>query len=388
VTSIRDVARHAGVSTATVARVLSGRTPVSDDLAARVRNSIAELRYVPNGVARSLSRGRTFLLGLLVSDIANPFSAQVARGLEDTAAQHGYHVLVGSSDFEPEREDQLLASFAARTVDAVALVSVSGATEAMRGLLDTSIPLVFVDRQPGAAIKAPLIRTDNLSAAHDAVAYLIGLGHRDLAMISGPATLPTASQRLQGFRTACQEAGLRLRGECVREGFLGADGGYQATREVLALKPRPTALFSFNNMLAVGALRALREARVRVPRDISLITFDDMDLFPFVNPPITAIAQPAYQIGAEAARSLISMLAGDVFVPREVVLPTEFRPRESCAPPPGASAPTASAAGAPERPAASSSGKKEGSSSRSSSTIRTTSSTKRSGESSSRTRAI
>lgn len=377
-TSIRDVASHAGVSTATVARVLSGRTPVSEDLAARVRRSIAELRYVPNGVARSLSQGRTFLLGLLVSDIANPFSAQVARGLEDTAARHGYHVLVGSSDFEPEREDQLLASFAARTVDAVALVSASGATEAMQRLLDTRIPLIFVDRQPESGIKAPLIRTDNLSAAHDAVAYLIGLGHRDLAMISGPATLPTASQRLQGFRTACEEAGLSLREECVREGFLGAEGGYRATREVLALKPRPTALFSFNNMLAVGALRALRETGVGVPRDISLITFDDMDLFPYVDPPITAIAQPDYQIGTEAARTLISMLSGDFFVPREMVLPTEFRQRESCAPPPGASG----------RPATPSSGKKEGSSSRSSSTTRTPSSTRRSGASSSRTRAI
>lgn len=376
-TSIRDVASHAGVSTATVARVLSGRTPVSEDLAARVRGSIAELRYVPNGVARSLSQGRTSLLGLLVSDIANPFSAQVARGLEDTAARHGYHVLVGSSDFEPEREDQLLASFAARTVDAVALVAVSGATEAMQRLLDTRIPLIFVDRQPESGIKAPLIRTDNLSAAHDAVAYLIGLGHRDLAMISGPATLPTASQRLQGFRTACEEAGLSLREECVREGFLGVEGGYRATREVLALKPRPTALFSFNNMLAVGALRALRETGVGVPRDISLITFDDMDLFPFVDPPITAIAQPAYQIGTEAARTLISMLSGDRFVLREVVLPTEFRQRESCAPPPGASG----------RPPTSA-GKKEGSSSRSSSTTRTPSSMRRSGASSSPTQAI
>jgi LacI family transcriptional regulator len=333
VTSIRDVAKRAGVSTATVARVLSGRTPVSEDLAARVKQAVTDLRYVPNGVARSLSRGRTHLLGLLVSDIANPFSAQVARGLEDESATHGYHVLVGSSDFDPDRESQLLGSFAARTVDAVALVSASGATEAMQRLLDTRIPLVFVDRRPDNDVRAPVIRTDNLTAAHDAVGYLIGLGHRDLAMISGPAALPTASQRLKGFRIACQEAGLRVRDECVREGFLGVDGGYRAAREVLALSQRPTALFSFNNMLAVGALRALREAGVRLPGDLSLITFDDMDLFPFVDPPITAIAQPAYQIGVEAARALISLLNGNQFVPREVVLPTEFRPRSSCAPP-------------------------------------------------------
>jgi len=157
----------------------------------------------------------------------------------------------------------------------------------------------------------------------------------------------------------------------VRQGFLGIQGGYQATRELLALRPRPTALFSFNNLMAVGALRALREAGVRIPLDISLITFDDMDLFPFVDPPITAIAQPSYQIGAEAARTLISILAGESFVPREVVLPTEFRLRESCAPPPGAAA-------APGRPATSTSGKKEGLSSGSATTTQTASSTRRS----------
>lgn len=332
-TSIRDVASQAGVSTATVARVLAGGTPVSEALADRVREAVRDLNYVPNGVARSLSRGKTHLLGLLVADIANPFSAQVARGLEDEAAKHGYHVLVGSSDFQPDREGQLLRSFAARTVDAVALVSASGATEEMQQLVDTGIPIVFVDRRPSDSVRAPVIRTDNLTAAHDAVGYLIGLGHRDLAMISGPPTLPTASQRLLGFRTACQEAGLVVRAECIREGFLGVDGGYHAMREVLALDPVPTAVFSFNNLLTVGALRALREAGVTVPDDLSLVTFDDMDLFPYVDPPITAIAQPSYQIGVEAARALTSLLAGHSFVPREVVLPTEFRLRSSCAPP-------------------------------------------------------
>lgn len=333
-TSIRDVAERAGVSTATVARVLSGTTPVSDELASRVKDAIAELRYVPNGVARSLSRGQTRLLGLLVSDIANPFVAQVARGLEDEAAKHGYHVLVGSSDFDLDRESQLLASFAARTVDAVALLSARGATPAMEQLIDTGMPLVFVDRRPSDDVKAPVIRTDNEAAAHDAVRYLIELGHTDLAMMSGPGTLPTASKRVQGFREALAEAGLTLRDDCLREGFLGIEGGRQGMREILALKRRPTAVFSFNNLLTVGALGALRDAHVTVPGDLSLVTFDDMDLFPFVDPPITAIAQPAYRIGVEAGRALIGLLSGDAFVPREIVLPTEFRQRASCAPPP------------------------------------------------------
>lgn len=332
--SLKDVAQHAGVSTATVARVLSGRIPVSETLAARVQQSVTELNYVPNGVARSLSRGKTNLLGLLVADITNPFYAEVARGLEDEAAKQGYHVLVGSSDFDIDRESDLLASFATRVVDGVALVSTSGMTTSMERLLDSRMPTVFVDRPPGNEGRAPVIRTDNLTAAHDAIAYLIGLGHRDLAMISGPVTLSTASERLEGFRTACTEAGLLLHEENIRAGFLGIEGGYTAMREVLELDPRPTAVFSFNNMLTIGALRALREAGVHVPAELSLITFDDMDLFPFVDPPITAIAQPTYQMGVEAARTLMDILSGRDTSAKGTVLSSELRLRSSCAPPP------------------------------------------------------
>ncbi|TDD71245.1 LacI family transcriptional regulator [Jiangella aurantiaca] len=332
--SIRQVAEHAGVSTATVARVLSGRITVSPELTERVRQAVDELNYVPNDVARSLSRGRTNMLGLLVSDIGNPFAAQVARGLEDEAARLGYQVLVGSSDFELERETRLLDSFAAKTVDAVALVSARGSTPAMARLARTGLPVVYIDRRPDGDTAAPLVRTDNETAARQAVGHLIELGHRDLAMISGPSWLPTASARLRGFRAACAEHGLTVRRECVREGHLGVEGGVRAMRDLLDLPERPTAVFSFNNLSAVGALRALRERGVTVPRDISLVTFDDMDLFPFVDPPITAIAQPAYEIGVEAGRTLLAMLSGAAVVPREVVLPTEFRIRSSCAEPP------------------------------------------------------
>lgn len=332
--SIRDVANHAGVSTATVARVLSGGAPVSEELSLRVKRAVAELRYVPSAVARNLSRGRTDLIGLLVSDIGNPFAAQVARGLGDAVSPHGYNVVVGSSQFDTSRESALLTSFASRTVDAVALVSGPGITPEMQALLDSDLPLVFVDRRPAEHVRAPVIRSDNLTAAGEAVNHLTGLGHRDLAMISGPAALATASQRVAGFRAACAHAGLQLRDECVREGFIGIEGGEQAMYEVLDLSPRPTAVFSFNNLLAVGALRAMRERGLRFPDDLSFITFDDMDLFPYVDPPITAIAQPAHLVGMEAGRTLLRMLQRDPIGVREVVLNTEFRMRLSCGPPP------------------------------------------------------
>ena len=331
--SIRDVARSAGVSTATVVRVLNGGATVSPDRTERVLRAVKELDYVANGVAASLSRGRTRLLGLLVSDIANPFTGQVARGLEDEAVRHGYQVLISSSDFHPQREAQILESFARRTVDAVALLSSSGAAEGVLRLVRNGIPTVFIDRRPPDLGSVPLVRTDSLSAAREAVRHLIDLGHTDLGMISGPAGMATASQRLAGFRAACADAGLDVRPECVREGFLGVDGGHRAMLEVLDLSRRPSAVFSFNNVLAIGALGALRERGLRLPDDLSMITFDDTDLFPFVDPPLTAIAQPAYEIGSAAGRILFEQLEGadDTVPPRDVVLPTELRIRSSCA---------------------------------------------------------
>ncbi|WP_279537831.1 LacI family DNA-binding transcriptional regulator [Amycolatopsis acidicola] len=292
--------------------------------------AVEELDYVSHGVAASLSRGRTKLVGLLVSDIANPFTAQVARGLEDEAVRHGYQVLIASSDFDSEREAQVLASFARRTVDAVALLSSSGVGEGVARLVRNGIPTVFVDRRPPELGDIPLVRTDSLGAAREAVRYLIDLGHTDLGMISGPAGMPTAAQRLAGFREACQSAGLTVRPECVREGFLGTQGGYEAMCEVLDLGSRPTAVFSFNNMLAIGALQAVRERGVRIPADLSLVTFDDTDLFPFVDPPITAIEQPAHDIGTQAGRVLFARLDGDETGGEDVVLPTKFHVRGSC----------------------------------------------------------
>ncbi|WP_433432553.1 LacI family DNA-binding transcriptional regulator [Nonomuraea sp. CA-141351] len=332
--SNRDVAKLAGVSTATVARVLRGTTPVSDALRERVEDAVAKLGYVPNAVARSLSRGRTQLLGLLVADISNPFFGEVARGLEDAAVAGGYQVLVGSSDLNPERERAVLTAFESRTVDGVALTSSTADSSMLRKLAATGMPTVFIDRRP-ADIAGPAVLCDNEAAARRAVQYLIGLGHTDLAMISGPHTMATAAQRLAGFRAACAEAGLSIRPECVLEGYLGIEGGSKAMRRVLELDTPPTAVFSFNNLLGVGALSATREMGVKVPGEVSLLTFDDMTLFPFVDPPVTAIAQPAYQMGTEAARLLLDALANPAAEqPEDVVLPSDFRIRSSCAAPP------------------------------------------------------
>lgn len=332
--SIRDVAARAGVSTATVVRVLHGGAPVSSARTDRVMQAVEELDYVTNGVAASLTRGQTRLLGLLVSDIANPFMAQVARGLEDEAARHGYQVLIASSDFEPEREAPILTSFARRTVDAVALVCTSAATRGVARLVRNGIPTVLIDRRPPGASSVPLVHTDSWSAMRGAVRYLTDLGHVDLAMIAGPQNIVTASQRLAAFVDVCAAEGLRPRTECMQVGGQGIDGGQQAMNSLLSLRSRPTAVISYNNMYAIGALGALQRQDVRLPDHLSLLTFDDTDLFPYVNPPLTAIAQPAYDIGLQAALMLFRRLdGGDEPEDLDVTMPTELRVRGSCGPP-------------------------------------------------------
>lgn len=300
---IREVAARAGVSTATVARVLRDTGQVSEELADRVRRAIAELDYIPNAVASSLSRGRSGLIGLLVPDIANPFYAEVARGLEDYAAARGDHVMMCSSDLHAEREASLTRAFEARMVDAVAYTPSGAEAPHLRRLQAAGTPLVYIDR-PADDVAAPTIGIDNAAAAERATRYLLDLGHRRIAMVLGPEAFASSRDRLRGYRQAMRDARVPVRRGLVRQGYLGVEGGVTVVDDLLELTPRPTAILSFNNLLAVGALGALRDHGVRIPDDISLLTFDEMTLFPYVDPPVTVIAQPAYRIGSEAGRVL------------------------------------------------------------------------------------
>jgi LacI family transcriptional regulator len=328
---IRDVAKRAGVSTATVNRVLHGGARVSDELRNRVLAAVRELHYVPNSAARALTSGRSRLLGLLVPDIANPFFAELAQGVEDRAADSGYHCLIASSHLSVEREQQFISAFRDRTLAGVALTPSGNTTRHIRDLIDVGKPLIFVDRRP-IGLRAPTVHTDNYEATVQAVRYLIELGHQRIAMLAGPPTFETASQRLAGFTDAIKDAGLDLRDDWIRQGHLEQRGGYRAMKEILALPERPTAVFSFNNLLTVGAMQALREHGLRLPHDMSLLSFDDMSLFPYTDPPITAIAQPAYEMGRAAA----DLLVREVTEPgagRDIVFSAEFHRRGSCAPP-------------------------------------------------------
>lgn len=325
------MARLAGVSTATVTRALRDEPSVTADTKARVKAAVVKLGYVPSAAARALSQGRSNLLGLFVPDIVNPFYSQVAQGMEDRAAEARYHCVIASSHLDPSREKHLITSFQDGTLAGLAATTL-GTDETFTAALGTNHgPLVLVDRRP-RGIRAPLVRTDNRKVAREAVGHLFALEHKNIAMISGPRDFDTATQRLAGFRLAHRDAGRQVNENLVLHGHLGEPGGYTAMTELLAMPSRPTAVFCFNNLVTVGALKAIRAAGLKIPTDVSILAFDDMTLFPLVEPPITAIAQPAYEMGRAAAECLLRQLNGETDLP-DVVLPATLIMRDSLAPP-------------------------------------------------------
>jgi len=329
---IRQIAERAEVSTATVNRVIRGNGPVSPERRKRVLAAIAELDYVPNAAARALTRGRSNLLGLFVPDIANPFYAQVAKGLEDRAAEDGFRCVISSSDFDPARELELMTMYRDGTLAGLAISPLGSAADLGLQKQGARVPHVFIDRRADGSA-APLVGTSNRATAREAVSSLLEQGHRRIAMISGPRNFETAAQRIAGYQDALRRYGAPVEPGLVLQGYIGERGGREAMEAVLDQEPRPTAVFSFNNLLTIGALAAVRARGVRMPDELSLVTFDDMSLFAYVDPPITAIAQPSYDIGRAAADLLVRRLEGDERATGDITLPARLIGRGSTAPP-------------------------------------------------------
>jgi LacI family transcriptional regulator len=309
--TVSDVAKRAGVSTSTVSHVVNRTRFVSDELRERVLTAMRDLDYEPNAAARMLSLKRSNTIGLIVSDIRNPFFAFVARGVEDVAQEHGYTVLLCNSDEESSKEIACLKALRSRQVDGVLLASAGVANEYLSRLVDAGFPVVLVDRDlPG--LQTPAILLDNEGAAHGAIRHLIALGHRRIAMLTGRGSISTTIERLAGYRRALTEAGIQLDDGLVVSGESTSEGGAAAARAVLDLETPPTAIFSGNNLMSIGALQAIAHRGLVVPDEIAIVGFDD---FPFpwsdaFRPQLTTVAQPTYELGRRAAEMLVKQLRG------------------------------------------------------------------------------
>jgi LacI family transcriptional regulator len=331
--TIGDVAKLAGVSKMTVSRVINNSGYISQETRERVEQAIAELGYVPNALARSLRFKQTNTIALVLTDITNPFFTTIARGVEDTASEHGFSVMFCNTDESQDYETEYLNVLVQKQVDGVLLVPASCSAESVSFLQDRNVPFVLLDRRiPN--VQVDIVRSDSVQGAYDLVRHLVKLGHRNIALLSGPPSATTAEDRIAGYYQALTEAGLDTNAAAIYYVPFTQEGGYQVMKQVLAAAPRPTALFAGNNFIAIGALRALREAGVRVPQDISLVTFDDLPPTIVIDPFFTAAVQPAYEMGQRATALLLDRLGGrGPAEPQEIVLRTQFIMRESSAPP-------------------------------------------------------
>lgn len=304
---LKDVAQQLGLAPSTVSRALNHPEMVAAETRIRVLQAVQKAGYQPDRIARSLRVRHTFTIGLIVSDILNPFHAELARTVEQAARQRGYTVIFGNSNEEEEQERNYLESFVSSRVAGIILAPSGKSSETLQRVINQGIPVVQVDRlAPGLETDAVLL--DNQKGAALAVKHLFDLGHRRIGMIAGPQHLTSGKERLEGYRSTLLACGLAYNPELVYVADFREGGGYEGTRALLSLPDPPTALLVANSEMAAGAVRALQEANLVIGKDISLVTFDDTRWARYMLPPLTVVAQPVEEIGRTAVDVLFRRL--------------------------------------------------------------------------------
>jgi LacI family transcriptional regulator len=318
--TIREVAARAGVSLGTASRVLSGNPATSPAARARVAEAAAALGYRPNAQARSLRLTRTHVLGLLVSDVRNPFFADIAHAAEQAALGSDYVCLLGNANEDVDQQDRYIETFLTQRVDGVVLAP-QGPSATLDALLESRMPVVFVDRKV-EGLDVPSVTTDSHVGLEEAVAHLVADGHRRIGYIGGPQSISTGRERYDAFLESLQRHGLAVDPELITFGDFRLASGTEAAERLLAVPDRPTALLAADNLMAEGALTTIRRQGLRVSADVEVVAFDDIEWFAHMDPPISVIAQDAGAVGRRAVELLLRVIAGEE--PESVVLPTTF----------------------------------------------------------------
>jgi len=322
--TINDVARMANVSKATVSRVLNGHLHVSEEVKNRVYKAMEELNYRPSGVARSLVSKKTQMAGLILPDITNPFFPLLARGVEDAANRYGYSVFQCNTDNDPDIEFAYIDKLLEQRVDGIILISSNLDDKRIRRLTEYNIPFVLCDRfAPSTSFDS--VSVDHYKVAYDAVNYLISKNYRCIAHISGPLNVESADRRRLGYLQAMAEAGLT---PLVKHGSFSYQSGYQLTQALLS-EIIPEAIFAANDLIALGAIRAIEENGLVVPKDISIIGCDDIFIADIYKPRLTTVMIPAYQMGIKAMEILQQRIAGEIDLPQKVILEHRLVIRDS-----------------------------------------------------------
>ncbi|TFW16581.1 LacI family transcriptional regulator [Massilia arenosa] len=328
---MKQVAEKAGVSTSTVSHVINNTRVVSDDVRERVLAVIAEMRYIPSAVARSLKNDKTHTIGMMIPNNSNPYFAELIQGIEDAAFKLGYNIILCNAYDDAKKQAAYLRVLMEKRIDGLILVA-SGDDEELSGILrDMPMPKVVVDREV-KGVDADFIEADHETGGYLATKYLIGLGHRSIACVSGPMHLPPSRDRVVGYRRALQEAGIGFNSHFLVHSDFTSEGGFSAFKHLLSLSDRPSAIFAGNDLMAFGGMCAANEAGVRVPDQLSVVGYDDIALASFSTPRLTTLAQPKYDMGQAIAKTLVERINGGHQPPRRKMFRPELVERQSSMP--------------------------------------------------------
>ncbi len=331
--TMKEVARLAGVSIATVSAALSGKNFVSSALKERVQAAVEELGYAPNAMASGLKRGATSLIGLIVPDITNPFFTEFVHGVQRRAVDAGYTVILGVSDDRAAREAQLIRLMRSHQAAGTIVVPCGSETDCLR--LEShaaDMPLVAVDNAP-LGLNLDTVVLDNRKAAELATAHILSFGHRRIGIVTGPAHRYVARERVLGFEALLDRSGLAMPEENVSPGDFHVETGRDAALSLLSRTPRPTAIFVANNQMLIGVMQAVAQMGLSVPRDVSIASIDDFPWAEAFMPALTTVRQPVDRMAGAALESLLSRIRGDTRPPQRIVMEPELVVRQSCAVP-------------------------------------------------------
>lgn len=328
IVTMREVAERAGVSVTTVSHVINKSRPVNTQTRTRVEAAMQALGYQPNMLARSLRRGVTHTIGIVLPDSTNPYFAEVVRGIEDTSFDQGYSVILCNSDNDLEKEHHYTSLLVEKQVDGIIFVAAGLSAENIEALQVRGIPLILVDRQvPGVQVDTVL--ADNRLGGWMATNHLIELNHQVIGCITGPAGVRSSSERIDGYRRAMETAIYKLEPDWIVEGDFQYQSGYEGAKALYNQRPSPTAIFACNDLMAIGAYRFAHENKLLIPEQISIVGFDDVRLAAYTNPPLTTIHQSKHEMGSRAAELLMERILDRELEPRQEILSTKLVIRDS-----------------------------------------------------------
>ena len=327
--TIRDVAKLAGVAPITVSRVINNSDYVKQETRVRVEAAINELGYIPNTLGLSLRSRQTMTLAVVITDITNPFWTTVTRGIEDVAQANGYSTILCNTDESEDKQKQYIQMLLRRRIDGILLVPTSNDPAPIELIKKQNVPVVLMDRHV-PEVDVDVVRSDSEEGAYLITNHLLSLGHQEIAMLSGPQNISTSIDRVEGYRRAFRDAGLLKKAEQIYWGEYTQESGYKMTEEMLAEFPDITALVAANNFIAIGAMKLLNEKEIRVPEEVAIVTIDDIPSTFIITPFFTVATQSALEMGKQAAQLLLNRIVGVADAPcQEVILPVQMTIRTS-----------------------------------------------------------